>query len=49
MAGDHDGLARLGPSGTWVGVGVAVGAGVGLVEQFHGPQVDLARLHHQIP
>ena len=47
MSGDQDGLALLGAEGNGRGDGVAVGARVGRIEKFHGPQVDLTALEHE--
>jgi len=47
MAGHQDGLAGLVAQGHRGGHGVAVRAGVGGVEEFHGAQVHFAALQHQ--
>ena len=39
VTADENGLARLGSQRNFRGLGVAVGAGVARVEQFHGLQV----------
>ena len=47
VAGNENGLALLGAQGHGGGHGVAVGAGVAGIQQFHGPQVDFAALERQ--
>ena len=45
MAGDEDALVLAMAERNRGGHRMAVGAGVGRIEQLHGPQVDLAGLH----
>ncbi len=47
VPGNQDGLAFLVPQGHLGGHRVAVPAGVARIQQFHGPQVDLAAFEHQ--
>ena len=47
VAGDEDRLPLLRPEGDRRGDRLAVGAGVGRVEDLHRPEVDLAAFHHQ--
>ena len=47
MAGNQDGLAFFVAQGDLGRDGMAVGFGIGRVQDFHGPQIDLAGLHGQ--
>ena len=47
VAGNKNGLAFFGTQRNRGGHGMAVGPGIGRIQQFHGPQVDLPALERQ--